>query len=160
MTYDEFREEVRKLKEEGKYPTLKSYTLPALWIAEKNFPCIDHEVMRIISSELEVPLVEVEEVARFYAMFHTERKGKYIIRVCTNLSCMLNGAYSLLEELERLLGIKVGETTKDGLFTLEEYECMGLCDGAPALTINEERFLKVEAKELPSILRKFGWKGE
>ncbi len=160
MTYEEFRQEVRKLKSSGTYPSLKSYTLPALWIAEKNFPQIDHQVMRIIASELEIPLVEVEEAARFYAMFHTERKGKFVIRVCTNLSCMLNGAEDIVAELERLLGIKVGQTTPDGLFTLEEYECMGLCDGAPTITVNEERFLKVSKEELPQILKKFGWKGE
>ena len=160
MTYEEFREEVKKLVASNRYPSLKSYTLPALWIAEKNFPKIDAEIMRIIATELQIPLVEVEEAARFYAMFHTQPKGKYIIRVCTNLSCMLNGAEEIVEELEKLLGIRVGQTTPDGLFTLEEYECMGLCDGAPALTVNEERFLKVKKEELPQILRKFGWQGE
>ena len=92
MTYEEFREAVKELVSSGRYPSKKSCTLPALWIAEKNFPRIDHEIMRIIASELEIPLVEVEEAAEFYAMFHTKPKGKYVIRVCTNLSCMLNGA--------------------------------------------------------------------
>ncbi|RKQ63683.1 NADH dehydrogenase subunit E [Thermovibrio guaymasensis] len=160
MTYEEFREEIKKLKASNKYPSLKSYTLPSLWIAEKNFSRIDPEIIRIIAQELELPLVEVEEAARFYAMFHTKEKGKYVIRVCTNLSCMLNGAEDIVSELKRLLGIEVGQTTPDGLFTLEEYECMGLCDGAPALTINEERFLRVKKEELPQILKKFGWKGE
>ena len=139
MTLSEFREEVKRLKESGKYPELKSYLLPALWIAEKNFPAITHDVMRIVAEELSVPLVEVEEVARFYAMFHTERKGKYVIRVCTNLSCMLRGGEDILSKICGLLGIKPGETTPDGLFTVEEYECMGLCDGAPAITVNEDR---------------------
>jgi NADH:ubiquinone oxidoreductase subunit E len=160
MTYEEFRERVRELVSSKRYPDKKSYTLPALWIAEKNFPSIDHQVMRIVAQELGVPLVEVEEVARFYAMFHTERKGKFVIRVCTNLSCMLNGAHEILEELCRLLKVEPGGTTPDGLFTLEEYECMGLCDGAPAITVNEERFLRVTPQELPEILKKFGWKGE
>ncbi|ADU96702.1 NADH-quinone oxidoreductase subunit NuoE family protein [Thermovibrio ammonificans] len=160
MTYEEFREAVKELVSSGRYPSKKSCTLPALWIAEKNFPRIDHEIMRIIASELEIPLVEVEEAAEFYAMFHTKPKGKYVIRVCTNLSCMLNGAEEIVEELSRLLGISPGETTPDGLFTLEEYECMGLCDGAPALTVNEERFLNVTKEQLPAILEKFGWKGK
>ena len=159
MTLSEFREEVRKLKESGRYPELKSYLLPALWIAEKNFPAITHDIMRIVAEELSVPLVEVEEVARFYAMFHTEEKGKFVIRVCTNLSCMLRGGEEVLSELCRLLNIKPGETTADGLFTVEEYECMGLCDGAPAITVNEDRYTNVKVEELPEILKKYGWKG-
>jgi NADH-quinone oxidoreductase E subunit len=160
MTYEEFREEIRKLTAKNIYPSKKSYTLPALWIAEKNFPAIDHEIMRIIAQELEIPLVEVEEAAEFYAMFHTKPKGKYVIRVCTNLSCMLRGGEEILKELCRLLKVKPGETTPDGLFTVEEYECMGLCDGAPAVTVNEERFTNLTVEELPELLKKFGWKGE
>ena len=159
MTLKEFRLEVKKLKNSGKYPSRKSYLLPALWIAEKNFPQINSEMIKIIAEELEIPLVEVEEVARFYAMFHTERKGNFVIRVCTNLSCMLNGGEEILKEFCRLLGISPGETTPDGMFTVESYECMGLCDGAPAVTVNEERFSKVKVEDVPKILKKFGWKG-
>ena len=92
-------------------------------------------------------------------MFHTEKKGKYVIRVCTNLSCMLRGGEEVLSELCRLLNIKPGEITTDGLFTVEEYECMGLCDGAPAITVNEDRYTNVKVEELPQILKKYGWKG-
>jgi len=159
MTLEEFREEVRKLKESKRYPAERSYILPALWIAEKNFPAITHDVMKVIAEELGVKPVEVEEVAEFYAMFHTKPKGKNIIRVCTNLSCMLNGGEKILETFSDLLGISPGETTEDGLFTLESSECMGLCDGAPAVTVNEERFLNVTPEQVPEILRKFGWKG-
>lgn len=159
MTLEEFREEVRKLKNSGRYPELRSYILPSLWIAEKNFPAITHDVMRVVAQELSVPLIEVEEAARFYAMFHTERKGKFVIRVCTNLSCMLRGGEEVLSEICRLLGIEPGETTSDGLFTVEEYECMGLCDGAPAITVNEDRYTNVSLEEIPEILKKYGWKG-
>ncbi|TCK05406.1 complex I 24 kDa subunit family protein [Phorcysia thermohydrogeniphila] len=159
MTLEEFREKVRELKNSGKYPVARSYILPALWIAEKNFPAITHEVMKVVAEELGVKPVEVEEVAEFYAMFHTKPKGKYVIRVCTNLSCMLCGGEGILAKFSDLLGISPGETTEDGLFTLEVSECMGLCDGAPAVTVNEERFLKVTSEKVPEILRKFGWKG-
>ncbi|RUM45513.1 MAG: NAD(P)H-dependent oxidoreductase subunit E [Desulfurobacterium sp.] len=159
MTLEEFREEVRKLKRSNRYPADRSYILPALWIAEKSFPAITHDIMKVIAEELGVRPVEVEEVAEFYAMFHTKPKGKYIIRVCTNLSCMLNKGEELLARFSDLLGISPGETTDDGLFTLEVSECMGLCDGAPAVTVNEERFLKVTPEQVPEILKKFGWKG-
>ncbi|RUM91706.1 MAG: NAD(P)H-dependent oxidoreductase subunit E [Thermovibrio sp.] len=160
MTIEEFRREIRNLKEKGIYPSNKSYMLPSLWIAEKNFPVITKEVMRVISEELSVPLVEVEEAATFYAMYHTRPKGKYVIRVCTNLSCMLNGGEEILKEICNILKVRPGETTPDGLFTVEEYECMGLCDGAPAVTVNEDRYLKVKPSDLPEILKNYGWKGE
>ena len=160
MTLEEFRSEIRKLKDGKIYPSAKSYLLPSLWIAEKNFSHITSEVMRVVAEELSVPLTEVEEVARFYAMFHTKPKGKYVIRVCTNLSCMLNGGEEILKELCRLLKINPGETTEDGTFTVEEYECMGLCDGAPSISINEDRYTRVKVEELPEILKKYGWKGE
>lgn len=160
MTIEEFREEIRSLKEKKLYPSDKSYILPSLWIAERNFSEINTEIMRAIAEELGVPLVEVEEAATFYAMFHTEKKGKFVIRVCTNLSCMLRGGEEILKELCKILNVKPGETTPDGLFTVEEYECMGLCDGAPALTVNEDRYLNVKPEDLGEILKNYGWKGE
>jgi NADH-quinone oxidoreductase E subunit len=159
MTIEEFREKVRELKNSGRYPAARSCILPALWVAEKNFPAITHEIMKVIAEELEVKPVEVEEAAEFYAMFHTKPKGRYVIRVCTNLSCMLRGGEEVLSKFCDLLGISPGETTEDGMFTVEVSECMGLCDGAPAVTVNEERFLKVTPEQVPEILRKFGWKG-
>ncbi len=160
MTLEEFRKEIEKLKSSRKYLYNGSYILPALWIAEKNFSAITPEIMRTIADVLGVRLIEVEEAAEFYAMFHTKPKGKYIIRVCTNLSCMLRGGEEILEKFCDLLGISPGETTEDGLFTIEAFECMGLCDGAPAVTVNEERFLNVTPEEVPKILKKFGWKGK
>jgi NADH:ubiquinone oxidoreductase subunit E len=128
-------------------------------VASPSFSAITPEIIRTIADVLGVRLIEVEEAAEFYAMFHTKPKGKNIIRVCTNLSCMLNGGEKILETFSDLLGISPGETTEDGLFTLESSECMGLCDGAPAVTVNEERFLNVTPEQIPEILRKFGWKG-
>jgi NADH:ubiquinone oxidoreductase subunit E len=160
MTLEEFRKEIEKLKSSGKYPYSGSYILPALWIAEKSFSAITPEIIRTIADVLGVRLIEVEEAAEFYAMFHTKPKGRYIIRVCTNLSCMLRGGEEILGKFCELLGVSPGETTEDGLFTVEPFECMGLCDGAPAVTVNEERFLKVTPEEVPKILKKFGWKGK
>jgi NADH-quinone oxidoreductase E subunit len=159
MTLDEFKEKVKELKKSGKYPAKRSYILPALWIAEKNFPAITHELMEIVAEELGVKPVEVEEVAEFYTMFHTKPKGKKVIRVCTNLSCMLRGGEEVLSRFSELLGVSPGETTEDGSFTLEVSECMGLCDGAPAVTVNEERFLNVTPEKVHEILKKLGWKG-
>jgi NADH:ubiquinone oxidoreductase subunit E len=159
MTVEEFKEELKRLKDSGTYPSPRSYVLPALWIAERNFPCITPELIKLIAGELGLKPVDVEETARFYAMFHTKPKGKHIIRVCTNLSCMLSGGEQVLSKFCELLGVSPGETTKDGLFTLESFECMGLCDGAPAVTVDQERFTNVTPEQVPEILRRFGWKG-
>lgn len=144
--------EIEELKESSPYPSLRSLIMPALWIAEKRFSAILPEHIEVIAKLLGVKPIEVEEVAHFYAMYHTQRKGKYVVRVCTNLSCMLNGGESILQALCSYFGVKPGETTEDGLFTIEEAECMGLCDGAPAMTVNEERFTHLTPEKAIAVL--------
>jgi len=148
-------DKLKRLKEKSPYPSSRSLIMPALWIVEKEFSVISPESMKVVAEVLGVKLVEVEEVARFYTMYHTRKKGKYIVRVCTNLSCMLNGGESILEAICSYLGVKPGETTSDGVFTVEEFECMGLCDGAPAMTVNEERFTNLTPEKAVAILKSF-----
>ncbi len=159
MTLQEFRKKIEELSHSGRYLVKRSYIIPALWIAERNFSSITPEIVRTIAEVLEVKPVEVEEVAEFYAMFHTKPKGKFIVRVCTNLSCMLNGGEEILNTFCKLLGISPGETTADGMFTVEAFECMGLCDGAPVVTVNEDRYTNVKPEDIPEILKRYGWKG-
>ncbi len=147
--------EIEKLKRNSPYPSARSLIMPALWIVEKHFPEILPEHMEVIAKILGVKPVEVEEIARFYAMFHTKKKGKYVVRVCTNLSCMLNGGESILQAICDHFGVKPGETTKDGLFTIEEAECMGLCNGAPAMTVNETRFTNLTPQKAIAVLEEF-----
>ena len=156
---EKLREEIESLKSSGKYLSDASYILPALRKAEEIVCYSNSEVIRVIAEVLGVKPIEVEEAARFYTMFHTEPRGKHVIRVCTNLSCMLNGGESVLKKVCELLNVNPGETTPDGLFTVEEFECMGLCDGAPSMTVDDRRFERVRLEEIPDILREFGWKG-
>src|SRR5262249_43565295 len=119
-----------------RYPTRRAVMLPALHLAMQEFPYIDDEVCQAIADLLQVPMVDVKGVATFYSMFPTAPHGKYSLEVCINLSCSLNGARRCLRYLESKLGIKAGETTPDGRFTLRGMECLAACDKAPMMYIN------------------------
>jgi NADH-quinone oxidoreductase E subunit len=121
-----------------RYPTRRAVLLPALHLAMREFPYIDDEVCQVVADLLQVPMVDVKGVATFYSLFPTEPYGKYSLEVCINLSCSLNGARRCLRYLENKLGIKAGETTPDGRFTLRGMECLAACDKAPMMHINYE----------------------
>ncbi|MFN7135782.1 MAG: NADH-quinone oxidoreductase subunit NuoE, partial [Myxococcales bacterium] len=99
---------------------------------------ITPEAMALSAERLGVPPARAEEVATFYVMLHTEPHGKYLLEVCTNVSCCLRGAEGLLAHLENKLGIKSGGTTPDKKFTLREVECLASCGTAPCMQINED----------------------
>jgi len=130
------QEQIKRLLE--RYPTRRAVLLPALHLATREFPYIDDEVCQAIADLLRLPMVDVKGVATFYTMFPTEPHGKYSLEVCINLSCSLNGARHCLRYLENKLGIKAGETTPDGRFTLRGMECLAACDKAPMMYVNNE----------------------
>jgi NADH-quinone oxidoreductase E subunit len=121
-----------------RYPTRRAVMLPALHLAMREFPQIDDEVCQAVADLLQVPMVDVKGVATFYTLFPTEPHGKYSLEICINLSCSLKGARRCLRYLENKLGIKAGETTLDGRFTLRGMECLAACDKAPMMHINNE----------------------
>ena len=132
----ESQETIQRLLE--RYPTRRAVMLPALHLAMREFPHINDEVCQAVADLLQVPMVDVKGVATFYSLFPTEPHGKYSLEVCINLSCSLNGARRCLRYLENKLGIKAGETTPDGRFTLRGMECLAACDKAPMMHINNE----------------------
>lgn len=122
------------------YPTLKSCILPGLWIAQREYggqltgPAIAEVAYRLKRS-----YAEVEGVATFYTMYNTvHNPGRHKIEVCTCLSCHFNSAYRLRDYVTEKLGIKHGETTEDGMFMLEEVECLNACDRAPVVQIGDQ----------------------
>ena len=118
----------------------RSATLAALHAAqEQNGGWLSEPLMEAVAEYLELPRIAVFEVATFYDMFETEPVGKHKINICTNVSCMLCGAEKVLDHVKNRLGIEVGETTKDGLFTLKEVECLAACDAAPMCQIDEKQ---------------------
>jgi NADH-quinone oxidoreductase subunit E len=116
----------------------KSAILAALYLAQHQQGFITRNAMRHVAEAIGCTPAEVEDVVSFYTMFYTRPVGRYVLQVCRTLSCALMGAERVTEELERALGIARGETDAAGEFTLHEVECLGACDRAPVVGVNDE----------------------
>ena len=109
----------------------------------------------MIADGLELPLAEVSGVVSFYSFFSTQRRGKHTIRVCLGTACYVRGGKRIVERLEELLGVGVGDTTPDGLFTLEVARCIGACGLAPAMSIDDTVYKRVNPDHLEHILARY-----
>ncbi|HET9443161.1 MAG TPA: NAD(P)H-dependent oxidoreductase subunit E [Acidimicrobiales bacterium] len=118
------------------YPKPRSALMPLLHIVQEQDGHLTSDGMAHVAELLDLTPAEVYGTASFYDMFFTHPVGTYLISICTNIACMLQGAYELLDHAETRLGVKPGGTTPDGKFTLEEVECIALCGNAPCLTAN------------------------
>lgn len=116
----------------------KSVILYALFLVQKQQGYVSGASMRHVAAQIGCTPAEVEDVVSYYTMFYTKPVGQYVLNVCRTLSCALLGAERVTEELSAKLGIVPGQTTPDGLFTLMEVECLGACDRAPVLMVNDE----------------------
>ena len=149
-----FTEENLKKVEELKkrYPTTQALTLPVLWLAQEQFGYVSEETMKYVANLLHVPFGHILGVVSFYTMFHREPCGRHHLEVCTNVSCMLRGSERIVSHLEKKLGIKMGETSKDKKWTLSEVECMGSCGSAPMFAIGEEYYENLSIDKVDQIL--------
>ncbi len=120
----------------GRYPRAKSALIPVLHLAQEQDGWITNEAMVHIAELIGVTPADVYGTASFYEMFTFEPIGRFCINICTNISCQLLGAWELLEHAEERLGTRAGTTTDDGLFTLQDVECIAACTQAPALLVN------------------------
>jgi NADH-quinone oxidoreductase subunit E len=120
----------------SRYPVRRSALIPILLTTQEEIGHLTAESIEAISEYLKIPEIEVREVITFYSMLRTKPVGKNHIQVCTNISCMLLGGEGIFEHISERLGIKEGETTADGVFSLTEVECLGACCNAPAMQIN------------------------
>jgi NADH-quinone oxidoreductase subunit E len=120
----------------GLYPQSRSALIPALHVAQEQEGWLTPEGIKHVAELLDLTAAEVYGTATFYDMLFTEPVGRHLVSVCTNIACLLNGGYELLEHAEERLGVRPGGTTVDGEFTLEEVECIALCANAPCMTIN------------------------
>jgi NADH-quinone oxidoreductase E subunit len=118
------------------YPYSRSALIPILHVLQEQEGYLPEDGMAHVGELLDLEPAEVRGTATFYDMFHFEPVGKYLLAICTNIACMLQGAYRLLERAEERLGVAPGGTTTDGMFTLEDAECLALCGNAPCLTAN------------------------
>jgi len=142
----------------SKYPQdqRRSAVIGALHAAQdQNGGWLSQDIMQAVAQYLEIPAIWVFEAASFYSMFFTEPCGQHKISICTNISCMLNGAEKIVEYTEAKLGIKLGETTEDGRITLvKEEECVAACVGAPVLLIDGHYHENLTEEKIDQLLGK------
>ncbi len=130
----------------------KGGIIEAYHALQSEFNYISREALVEAAHEFGISEAQAYGVATFYSYLSVEKRGKYIIRMCESAPCHVAGADEVLKAIESLLGIKVGETTPDGKYTLELTECVGQCQATPVITINSEPVFNVTAKILPQIL--------
>ena len=136
----------------SRYPVKKSALIPLLHLAQEQAGYVSEEAMQHIAELVEVTPAEVLGTCSFYEMFKLEPVGKFLVNICTNISCQLLGAEALLHHAEQTLQIKPGGTTEDGLFTLEDVECLAACTEAPCLQVNYRYVNKVTAADFDRLV--------
>ena len=136
----------------NRFPHRKAATIPLLYLAWEVYGYVSPEAMAEIAEILNLTPVQIQSIASFYTMFPLKPTGKYHLELCTNISCHLVGAKSLLKHLEKKLGIRSGETTGDGRFSLQTVECLAACSWAPCLHINGEEHQNLSPEKLDSLL--------
>ncbi len=135
-----------------RYPSPQSALMPVLYMAQEDFGYLSMETQKMVAEVLGLRLMQVREVVTFYTMFREQSCGTYLLEVCTNAGCMLNGANELVAHMCDSLGIRVGETTPDGLFTVTEVECAGACGGAPVVQVNNVYHEKATAESMDTLI--------
>jgi NADH-quinone oxidoreductase subunit E len=136
----------------ARFPRIRSALIPLVHLAQEQDGHVTEDAMAHIAELLHITPAEVYGTATFYEMFKFETVGRYCVNICTNISCQLLGAWELLEHAEERLGVKAGGTTGDGMFTLEDVECIAACTEAPALQVNYRYRYKVTNADLDRLL--------
>jgi NADH-quinone oxidoreductase E subunit len=136
MISEQAKQRMRDLAE--RYPVARSAVMPALYVAQEEEGYITPEGLQAVAEAIGITVDDVESVATFYTMYHQQPPGKKVIKVCTSIACYLRNCDSLVEHLEERLGIKRGETSADGNYTLLTAECLASCGTAPVLQVNGE----------------------
>jgi NADH-quinone oxidoreductase subunit E len=149
---DELRQKIEAYL--PRYPNKQAVTLPALHIVQDALRCVPLEAIREIAQMLDLSPAEVHDTMSFYGFFRTRENplGKTRLWVCRSLACMLRGGDELLADMCRKLDVKPGGTTKDGKITLEFAECIGVCEGAPCVLINDEHRMNITPDKVDGLL--------
>jgi NADH-quinone oxidoreductase subunit E len=137
----------------SRYPQTRSAVMPLLYIAMREEGHLSEDGMRQVAELTNLTPVQVESVASFYGMFKLVPQGRYLVSVCTSISCMLMGSDSVLTSVEREAGVPVGETDAEGVVTVEHVECIGACGGAPAVQVNYELVEGVTPASVAEMIR-------
>jgi NADH-quinone oxidoreductase subunit E len=143
----------------GHYPTKRSALVPTLLYAQDEVGFMSNEVIAELALRLDLTELEVRNVISYYSMLTTKPRGKYNVQVCTNIACMLVGGEELLDHCKKKLGIGHKGTTPDGLFSLEEVECIGACSWAPAVQMNYDFHENLTKAKMDQVLDEYKKKG-
>ncbi len=141
-----------------KYPAKRSALVPMLLYAQDEIGYLSDAAIAEVAERIGITELEVRNVASYYSMLRFKPVGKFNVQVCTNISCMLRGAYDIYERFQDELGIGPKETTPDGVFSLEEVECIGACSWAPAIQVNYDYHDELKPELVPGILA--GYRGK
>jgi NADH-quinone oxidoreductase E subunit len=136
----------------ARYPRRRSVVIPALWAVQRKVGHIPYEAEEEVAAIAGMTAAQVREIVTFYSMFRQQPGGRYLISVCGTIACALCGAEGLVDYLKEKLGIAAGETTDDGLFTLEVVECLGACSWAPVMLINDRLHVRLKRAKVDEIL--------
>ena len=147
------RREIARLAE--KYEHKRDGLMPILQAVQENHRCISDFAMQEIARQLGLFPTEVYGVVSFYSFLSTEPRGRFVVRLCRTLSCDFAGKRAVARQLENELGIAFGETTRDGLFTLEYCNCLGMCDHGPALLVNNDVYTEVSPELVFSVIDRY-----
>ena len=140
----------------SKYPTKMSAIMPVLWMVQEKEGWISTDNMKYVGQLLELPYEHVLGVATFYTMYFKKPVGKYHLQICTNVSCMLCGGTELFKYVSDKLGITNKEVTSDGVFSIEEVECLGSCGTAPMLQVNNKEYYEnLTLPQVDELISKF-----
>jgi NADH-quinone oxidoreductase subunit E len=142
------------------YPTKRSALVPMLLFAQDEVGHLSDAVIADIAKRVELTDLEVRNVISYYSLLHTKPMGKYHVQVCTNISCMLRGGEELLDHCKEKLGIGHKQTQKDGLFSLEEVECIGACSWAPAVQVNYDFHENLTPERMDKVLEQYARKAK
>ncbi len=137
------------------YPTKRSVLVPTLLFAQDEVGFLSDEVIHEIAERLDLTDLEVNNVISYYSMLTTKPRGKFNVQVCTNIACMLRGGEELLEHCKQKLGVGHKGITSDGMFFLEEVECIGACSWAPAVQVNYDFHENLTPEKLDGILQQY-----
>jgi NADH-quinone oxidoreductase E subunit len=151
MISEQAKQRMRDLA--SRYPVARSAVMPALYIAQQEEGYITQAALQAVAEAINMTVDDVESVATFYTMFYRQQPGKKVIKVCTSISCYLRNCDAIVSYLEQRLGIKRGETTADGNYTLLTSECLASCGTAPVLQVNDEFVENVTTEMVDALIQ-------
>jgi NADH-quinone oxidoreductase subunit E len=143
-----------------KYPVRRSALVPMLLYAQDEIGYLSDAVIAEVAQRIGITELDVRNVATYYSMLRFKPAGKYNVQVCTNISCMLRGAYDLFDKFQEELGVGHKGITADGVFSLEEVECIGACCWAPAIQVNYDFHDELKPESVPGILAEYRRKAQ